>query len=90
MSRYDETYAAWQNDPVGFWEAAGLEIDWFTPATQVFNPDKGVYGRWFDGATCNTCFNCLDRHVEAGAAMTLRSFMTARSQTLSRASRFRR
>ncbi|MEO0750050.1 MAG: AMP-binding protein [Pseudomonadota bacterium] len=66
MSRYDETYAAWQNDPVGFWEAAGQEIDWFTPATQVFNPDKGVYGRWFDGATCNTCFNCLDRHFEAG------------------------
>ena len=66
MSQYPETYAAWQSDPVGFWAEAGKQIDWFTPATSVFNPDSGVYGRWFDGATCNTCYNCVDRHVEAG------------------------
>jgi len=65
-SRYAETYAAWQADPEGFWAEAARQIDWFTPAQEVFNPDKGVYGRWFDGATCNTCYNCLDRHVEAG------------------------
>ena len=29
-----------------------------------FDPAAGVYGRWFTGATCNTCFNALDRHVE--------------------------
>ena len=63
---YEDAYASWQADPVGFWEEAGKQIDWFSPATSVFNPDKGVYGRWFDGATCNTCYNCLDRHVEAG------------------------
>ncbi|MFK7869040.1 MAG: AMP-binding protein [Roseobacter sp.] len=66
MSQYAATYAAWQNEPIGFWEEAGREIDWFTPATSVFNADSGVYGRWFDGATCNTCYNCVDRHVEAG------------------------
>ena len=66
MSRYAETYAAWQADPQGFWQEAAKEIDWFTPATSVFNPDSGVYGRWFDGATCNTCYNCVDRHVADG------------------------
>ena len=66
QSRYAETYAAWQADPEGFWAEAARQIDWFTPAKQVFNPDIGAYGRWFDGATCNTCYNCLDRHVEAG------------------------
>lgn len=66
MSRYAETYASWQADPVGFWQQAAEQIDWFTPATFVFNPDSGVYGRWFDGATCNTCYNCVDRHVLAG------------------------
>ena len=66
MSRYEETYQAWQNDPEAFWAKAGEQIDWFTPATAVFNPESGVYGRWFDGATCNTCYNCVDRHVEAG------------------------
>ncbi|MGB1235009.1 MAG: propionyl-CoA synthetase [Planktomarina sp.] len=66
MSNYEEVYAAWQADPAAFWAEAGKGIDWFTPATQTFNPDSGVYGRWFDGATCNTCYNCVDRHVEAG------------------------
>ncbi|WP_245851389.1 hypothetical protein [Monaibacterium marinum] len=32
----------------------------------MFNADSGAYGRWFDGATCNTCYNCVDRHVLAG------------------------
>ncbi|MEM9637990.1 MAG: propionyl-CoA synthetase [Pseudomonadota bacterium] len=66
MSRYAETYAAWQKNPVAFWAKAGEEIDWFSPATSVFNPESGFYGRWFDGATCNTCYNCVDRHVVAG------------------------
>lgn len=63
---YDDAYAAWAADPAGFWQRAGHAIDWFKPADAVFNPDSGVYGRWFDGATCNTCFNCVDRHVLAG------------------------
>ncbi|SEK11004.1 Acetyl-coenzyme A synthetase [Marinovum algicola] len=66
MSRYVEIYAEWQADPVRFWEEAARGIDWFSPATAVFNAEAGVYGRWFDGATCNTCYNCVDRHVEAG------------------------
>ncbi|MEP3674769.1 propionyl-CoA synthetase [Sulfitobacter sp.] len=66
MSQYPATYNAWKSDPEGFWEEAGKGIDWFTPATSVFNAESGVYGRWFDGATCNTCYNCVDRHVEAG------------------------
>lgn len=48
---YDDAYAAWSADPVGFWDAAGRAIDWVKPATAVFNPESGVYGRWFDGAT---------------------------------------
>ena len=66
MPTYDETYAAWATDPQAFWGEAAKGIDWFTPATHVLNPDAGVYGRWFDGATCNTCYNAIDRHVEAG------------------------
>src|SRR5215472_3707655 len=26
----------------------------------------GIYGRWFVGASCNTCFNAVDRHVARG------------------------
>jgi propionyl-CoA synthetase len=69
-SRYNEVYAAWQADPVAFWAEAAKEIDWIKPADQVFNPDSGAYGRWFDGALCNTCWNAVDRHVAAGRGET--------------------
>lgn len=66
MSHYHETYASWLANPIAFWQKAAEDIDWYSPATSVFNPEAGAYGRWFEGATCNTCFNCVDRHVEAG------------------------
>ncbi len=67
-SKYTEVYQSWQNDPEGFWAEAAKEIDWFSPATKTFDASEGVYGRWFTGATCNTCYNCVDRHVENGRA----------------------
>ena len=67
-SRYHAIYAAWQADPDAFWAEAAKGIDWFRPHDKVFDPELGVYGRWFPGATTNTCHNCLDRHVEQGRA----------------------
>ncbi|MGE0564033.1 MAG: propionyl-CoA synthetase [Pseudolabrys sp.] len=67
-SRYHEVYARWQKDPEGFWAEAAKDIDWVKPADKVFDPKQGVYGRWFAGAECNTCYNALDRHVAAGRA----------------------
>ncbi|MBC2886952.1 propionyl-CoA synthetase [Ochrobactrum sp. CM-21-5] len=65
-SKYAETYAAWQNDPEGFWAEAAHSVDWFKPWDQVFAGDEGIYGRWYAGAECNTCHNALDRHVAGG------------------------
>jgi propionyl-CoA synthetase len=65
-SRYHEVYARWQRDPEGFWAEAAQDIDWVEPARQVFDPKAGVYGRWFTGAVCNTCWNAVDRHVQNG------------------------
>jgi propionyl-CoA synthetase len=63
-SRYAEVYESWRRDPEGFWAGvASSEIDWFKPWDKVFDPDLGVYGRWFTGAECNTCWNCVDRHA---------------------------
>ncbi len=66
VSRYREVYESWQRDPEGFWGKAAEDIDWVKPADKIFDPDAGVYGHWFAGAQCNTCYNCLDRHVERG------------------------
>src|ERR1700681_2056663 len=65
-SRYHELYAHWQRDPEGFWAQAAQDIDWVEPARQAFDPKAGVYGRWFVGAVCNTCWNAVDRHVHDG------------------------
>ena len=65
-SRYHEVYARWQRDPQGFWGEAAQAIDWMEPPRQVFDPDAGVYGRWFAGGVCNTCWNAVDRHVMQG------------------------
>jgi propionyl-CoA synthetase len=67
-SRYLEVYGAWQADPHAFWAQAAREIDWIRPPQKIFDPDGGVYGHWFPDATCNTCYNALDRHVDGGRA----------------------
>ncbi|WP_269585557.1 propionyl-CoA synthetase [Roseibium sp. Sym1] len=65
-SRYHEVYQGWKDDPLGFWKTAANEIDWVSTTDEVFDPDQGQYGRWFPDWECNTCYNCLDRHVERG------------------------
>ncbi len=67
-SRYAEVYGQWRKDPEAFWADAAREIDWIKPPKIVFDPNAGVYGRWFPDATCNTCYNALDRHVKNGRA----------------------
>ena len=65
-SRYHEIYARWQRDPEGFWGEAADAIDWYAKPKKVFDAKAGIYGRWFTGGSCNTCYNALDRHVTNG------------------------
>ncbi|MFL6819995.1 MAG: acetyl-coenzyme A synthetase N-terminal domain-containing protein, partial [Bradyrhizobium sp.] len=65
-SRYYEVYGRSIADPDGFWAEAAREIDWIEPASKIFDPAMGLYGRWFAGAMVNTCYNALDRHVAGG------------------------
>src|SRR5215470_7646743 len=65
-SRYHEVYAHWQRSPEIFWAEAAADIDWYEKPKKIFDPSAGIYGRWFVGGTCNTCYNALDRHVLGG------------------------
>lgn len=67
-SLYHEIHARSLADPEGFWAEAAKEIDWIEPPKRIFDPNEGVYGRWFTGGVVNTCYNALDRHVERGRA----------------------
>ena len=85
-TRYDEVYAAWRRDPVGFWAEAAQGIAWDRAPDRIFDPTLGVYGRWFPGGRLNTCHNAVDRHVAAGRgaqpAIIYDSPMTGRIETL--------
>jgi propionyl-CoA synthetase len=85
--RYHEIYARAQRDPEAFWADAAQAIDWFEPPRKVFDPAAGIYGRWFVGGVCNTCFNALDRHVVGGrggqAAIIYDSPVTQTKRTIS-------
>src|SRR5437660_12174327 len=67
MTSYHEVYARWKADPQGFWAAAAAEIDWVEGWREVYACIDGL-DRWFAGGRLNTCWNALDRHVEAGRA----------------------
>ena len=65
-SRYPEIYARSLRDPEGFWGEQAEAIDWIEKPKKVFDNNAGIYGRWFVGGVCNTCWNAVDRHVKAG------------------------
>jgi len=66
MSTYHQLYQSWKQDPEGFWADQAKAIDWTKPFDQVLDQSKPPFARWFTGGECNTAYNCLDRHVEAG------------------------
>jgi propionyl-CoA synthetase len=63
---YAEAYGDWMRDPESYWAGEAQGITWSKPWTKVFDPSLGAFGQWFAGAELNTCYNCLDRHVETG------------------------
>ncbi len=63
---YDETYAAWKRNPQRFWAEAAEDIHWTKTWDKVLDDSRPPFYRWFTGAETNTCYNAVDRHVEAG------------------------
>ena len=63
---YETAYGSWKHDPQAWWAKAAEGITWTKRWDRVFDPALGAYGQWFAGGMLNTCYNCLDRHVEAG------------------------
>ncbi|MGN6429981.1 MAG: acetate--CoA ligase, partial [Gaiellaceae bacterium] len=49
-----------------FWETEGRErVTWFEPFQKLYEWEP-PYAKWYLGGQLNVCFNCVDRHVEAG------------------------
>ena len=63
---YQTLYKQSIDDPQTFWaDRANEFIDWYKPWDNVldWNYREG-HIRWFEGATLNVSYNCVDRHLE--------------------------
>ncbi|MFT7026752.1 MAG: propionyl-CoA synthetase [Paracoccaceae bacterium] len=63
---YKEIYEGWRADPERFWMDAAKAVDWVSPPTKALDDSAAPLYTWFADATCNTCYNAVDRHVAAG------------------------
>jgi len=65
---YRSTYERSLRDAEGFWSEAAEAITWYRSWDRVLDDGNAPFYRWFTGASLNTCYNALDRHVENGRA----------------------
>ena len=63
---YKELYDGWKQDPDAFWMKAAEAIDWVEKPSKALFDDNAPLYEWFKDAQVNTCYNAVDRHVEAG------------------------
>ena len=66
MATYAQVYDGWKADPEAFWMKAAEAIDWVRAPTKALDASRAPLYGWFADGECNTCWNAVDRHVEAG------------------------
>ncbi len=66
MPSYAEIYKRSLENPEEFWGEAAKALHWYKPWDKVLDSEAKPTPRWFPGGQFNTCYNALDRHVEAG------------------------
>jgi propionyl-CoA synthetase len=67
-SAYRDAYRRALEDPDGFWGEQAEALHWERRWERVLDASQAPLYRWFSGGRINTCYNALDRHVEAGRA----------------------
>jgi len=68
---FESIYRKSIDEPAEFWAEAASGIAWERRWETVLDASRAPFYRWFAGARLNTCYNALDRHVEAGRAEQL-------------------
>ncbi|MCH2571724.1 MAG: acetate--CoA ligase, partial [Planctomycetes bacterium] len=67
MECYQEQYERSVCDPEQYWDEQAKRISWFEPWSTLRKWDyEKANIEWFTGGKLNACYNCVDRHVEAG------------------------
>jgi len=67
---YAEEYAFSLAEPEKFWAKAADRLIWYKKPTNILeqSPDNPHLYKWFSDGVINTCYNCLDVHVQNGRA----------------------
>lgn len=65
-SSYEAAYRQSIDNPDAFWGKAAEGIHWIRRWERVLDDSNKPLYRWFVGGQLNTCYNAIDRHVEAG------------------------
>ena len=71
MGSYWDAFRRSVEDPEGFWGEAAAGISWYRQPDRTLDDSHAPMYRWFPGGEMNTCYNALDRHVEAGRGAQL-------------------
>ena len=67
LIRDASVYEEAERDFRGWWASqAQALLDWAQPWDTVLDESRAPFYRWFVGGKLNACYNCVDRHVEAG------------------------
>ena len=64
--KYEEAFRESLENPGAFWGRAAEQIFWERRWDSVLDSSNAPFYRWFSGGVLNTCYNAVDRHVEAG------------------------
>ena len=59
-------YGEAERDRLAFWRSRASVLSWKTPFTHTLDWSNPPFAKWFADGTLNACYNCVDRHVEAG------------------------
>jgi len=70
----DEVYDASIKDPESFWASQASHLHWHKKPSRALQTStkslpsgtKHPHWSWFPGGEISNCYNCVDRHVEAG------------------------
>ena len=67
LDHYNHEYNQSIQDQNQFWEEKAERINWYKKWDSIgsFDYSNGII-KWFEGASLNASYNCLDRHVESG------------------------
>lgn len=63
---YQELYRYSIDEKEKFWAEQARMLRWFKEPTTILNKDEKGFYRWFADGEMNTCYLCLDFHIEQG------------------------